>query len=79
MRGIFISQYHFRYYISKSNEVKLTVYTILGQKVATLVNEYQPNGSYEVTFDAGKLASGTYFYKLNVGSFSTSNKMEHVN
>jgi hypothetical protein len=68
-----------RYSISKSSEVKLTIFSILGQEVATIVNKYQHTGSYEVTFDAGKLASGTYFYKLNVGSFSTSNKMEHVN
>ena len=68
-----------RYSISKSSEVKLTIFSILGQEVVTLVNEYQSTGLYEVTFDAGKIASGTYIYKLNVGSFSTSNKMEHVN
>jgi len=64
-----------RYTITKSGDVKLSVYTILGQEVETLVNEYQLSGSYEETFDASKLASGTYIYRLNAGGFSMSNKM----
>jgi gluconolactonase len=64
-----------RYTITKGSEVKLSVYTLLGQEVATLVNEYKPTGSYEETFNAGKLASGTYIYRLDAGSFSVSNKM----
>ncbi len=46
------------------NYTSLRVYDILGKEVATLVNEQKEAGSYEVTFNASKLASGIYFYKL---------------
>jgi len=42
--------------------VILNVYDILGNKVATLVNEFKPAGSYEVEFNASTLSSGVYFY-----------------
>jgi len=44
--------------------VTLKVYDILGNEVATLVYDYKPAGSYEVEFDASKLPSGIYFYRL---------------
>ncbi len=56
------------YSISKSGFVTLTVYDILGRKIQTLMNEFQKQGEYIVTFDANKLSSGFYFYKLKVGS-----------
>jgi hypothetical protein len=46
--------------------VTLKVYDILGSEVATLVNNEEPAGSYEVAFDASRLASGIYFYRLQV-------------
>jgi len=55
--------------------VQLRVYDILGNEVATLVNEQKPAGSYNVTFDASLLSSGTYFYKLQAGSFVETKKM----
>jgi gluconolactonase len=64
-----------RYSLSKSSDVKLSIFSILGQEVATIVNKYQPSGSYEETFNAGKLASGTYIYRLDAGGYSVSNKM----
>ena len=64
-----------RYSISKNSNVKLTIFSIIGQEVETLVNRYQPTGSYEETFNAGKLASGMYIYRLNAGGFSMSKKM----
>ena len=48
--------------------VQLIVYNLLGQKVATLVNEKQIPGRYSVTLDASQLTSGVYFYKLIVKS-----------
>ena len=42
----------------------LKVYDLLGNEVATLVNEYRDAGRYEIIFDASQLASGMYFYKL---------------
>ena len=53
----------------------LKVYDVLGNEVATLVNEERPAGSYEIKFDAGGLSSGIYFYKLIAGSFVESKKM----
>ncbi len=53
----------------------LKVYDVLGNEVATLVNEEKPAGSYEVNFDAEGLSSGIYFYKLQAGSFVETKKM----
>ncbi|MBK6912342.1 MAG: T9SS type A sorting domain-containing protein [Ignavibacteriales bacterium] len=53
----------------------LKVYDVLGREVATLVNEEKPAGSYEVEFDASKLSSGVYYYKLSAGSFVETRKM----
>jgi len=53
----------------------LKVYNILGNEVATLVNEWREAGSYSIEFDASKLSSGTYFYKLTIGNFSEVRKM----
>uniref|UniRef100_UPI0026F26660 reprolysin-like metallopeptidase n=1 Tax=Ignavibacterium album TaxID=591197 RepID=UPI0026F26660 len=46
------------------------IYDILGNEVATLVDEYREAGSYYVEFDASDLPSGIYYYKLTAGSFS---------
>jgi hypothetical protein len=48
---------------------------MLGNEVATLVNEYRNAGSYEVTFDAGNLASGIYLYKLQAVEFVATRKL----
>ncbi len=58
-----------------SGVVKLSVYDMLGQEVAVLVNAPQQPGFHEVTFDGSRLASGTYIYRLVAGSFIQSNKM----
>ncbi len=55
--------------------VSLKVYDVLGNEVATLVNGKKPAGSYEVEFDASKLSSGIYFYRLYAGSFIETKKM----
>ena len=56
--------------------VQLKVYDALGNEIATLVNEEQPAGEYEVEFSAKNVvASGIYFYQLNVGSFTQTKKM----
>ncbi len=53
----------------------MKVYNILGQDVATLVNTQQPAGTYDVTFDASRLATGVYFYRITSGSFVQVKKM----
>lgn len=58
----------------KSN-VSLKVFDVLGRKIVTLVQKEQSAGSYRVQFDASKLSSGIYFYRLQAGSFVNSRKM----
>ena len=60
---------------SQKSNVKLVVYDILGNEVAILVNEIKNSGNYEVNFNANKLASGVYFYKLTAGYFTQTKKM----
>lgn len=55
------------YSLSNSSFVSLTVYDILGREIETLVDEFQKAGTYVAHFDASKLASGIYFYKLQTG------------
>lgn len=68
----------------QSQFVTLKVYNILGNEVATLVNEEKPAGTYEVTFDSHSgesasggrnLPSGIYFYKLQAGNYIQTRKM----
>jgi endonuclease/exonuclease/phosphatase family metal-dependent hydrolase len=58
--------------------VSLKVYNILGNEVATLVNEEKSAGNYEVKFNASTLSSGIYFYRLTIGSFSSAKKMIYL-
>jgi Secretion system C-terminal sorting domain/Right handed beta helix region len=61
--------------LPKALTVNLTVYNILGQRVATLVNEVMPPGVHSVPFDGRNFASGVYFYRLEAGDFLSSRKM----
>jgi len=61
--------------IPSSAFTSLKVYDIIGNEVATLVNEEKTAGNYEVRFNASSLTSGTYFYKLSAGSFTEVKKM----
>ena len=55
--------------------VTLKVYDVLGNDIATLVNEEKPPGEYEIIFNATGLPSGIYFYKIQAGSFTEIRKM----
>ncbi len=55
--------------------VQLNVYDVLGRKVASLVNELQQPGNYQVTFNANNLTSGIYIYQLRAGEFVQSRKL----
>jgi hypothetical protein len=63
------------YALPVSGNVTLKVYNLIGQEVASLVNEFQREGSYDVRFDASKLSSGVYFYSLSAGNFTQVKKM----
>jgi hypothetical protein len=74
-----------KYQVSGISQVSLVVHDVLGNEVATLVNEEKPAGSYEVNFNASPLASGIYYYQLlvsalqnkdgNAGTFAETKKM----
>jgi len=64
-----------KFQISNSNFVSLKVYNLLGQEVATLVEEEMRPGSYDVTWDAGGFASGVYLYRLTAGAFTETRKL----
>ncbi len=64
-----------QYSISSMADVRLEVYNVIGQRVATLVNQQQAPGQYNVSFDASSLASGLYFYRLQSGNQVQTNKM----
>ena len=64
-----------KFSLIETNLTTLTVYDVVGRKVKTLVNERLSQGEYEVVFEAGVLASGTYFYILNSGPHTMKKKM----
>lgn len=55
--------------------IQLRVYDILGNELATLVNEKKPAGYYEIEFIADHLSSGIYFYRLSAGDYTETKKM----
>ncbi len=61
--------------LKTSENVTLNIYNILGQKIATVLNERLNPGSYKATFDATKFPTGIYFYTLKAGSFKETRKM----
>ncbi|KAB2843814.1 MAG: T9SS type A sorting domain-containing protein, partial [Ignavibacterium sp.] len=63
------------YSLAKDELVKISVFNLLGEKVATLVNTNQKAGSYELKFDASLLSSGIYFYSIEAGDFKAVRKM----
>jgi len=63
------------YSISKSSNVVLEVFNVLGQSVAKLVDEHQTPGTYKTTFDASRLSSGVYLYQLTADDFVQTRKM----
>jgi len=63
------------YTIPHSGHVNITVFNMLGQKVAELVNLNQAAGQYSVTWDASGVPSGVYFYQIQSGVFSQTKKM----
>ncbi len=62
------------YSVPAAGKVILKVYDVLGQEQAELVNAHQRAGDYEVTFVAGHLPSGVYFYRIEAGQFTETKK-----
>ncbi|MDZ7288932.1 MAG: T9SS type A sorting domain-containing protein [candidate division KSB1 bacterium] len=63
------------YTVPKTGMIKLEVYNLLGQKVATLVEGIRTAGHYTVTWNATGLTSGMYFYRLEAGGLVQTRKM----
>ncbi len=64
------------YELSIMNDVELSIYNLLGQKVATLVSKWQSAGSYQIEWDGSGFASGVYYYQLRTDAgFIQTKKM----
>ena len=61
--------------LPESADVRLTVFDVLGRQVATLINQPMKAGMHTVSFDAQRLASGVYIYRLEAGSFTMTRNM----
>lgn len=64
-----------QYSLKQYGHVKLTVFNILGQEVASLVNEVKPAGDHRFVWHARGIPSGIYFYRLEAGDFVRTKKM----
>ncbi len=67
-----------QYSIPTQENVVLKIYNMLGQEVATLVNEVQSPGAYHITFDASHLASGLYIYRIQAGEMTKAKRMMFI-
>jgi hypothetical protein len=65
----------FEYGLPKDSYVTIIIYNLLGYQVATLINQYQPAGYHQVSWDAGANSSGIYFYRIQAGDFTKTKKM----
>jgi hypothetical protein len=63
------------YGIPKAEFVTIKIYDILGREIRTLVNKEMNAGYYDIVFDAAKLASGVYFYRIEAGKFTRIKKL----
>jgi hypothetical protein len=63
------------FYLPSKLFASLKVYDILGREVATLVSEELPQGKYSRLWNAAGMSSGVYFYRLQAGTFTETNKL----
>ena len=63
------------YTIPEDGFVKLAIYNMLGEEVATIVNTTQKAGKYDINFNASKLSSGVYVYRLESANFTAAKKL----
>jgi len=63
------------YELPITNDVSLSIYNLLGQRVATLVNKRQQAGFHQVEWDASHFSSGVYYYRIEAGEFRDVKKM----
>jgi hypothetical protein len=63
------------YSLKQREQVKLTVFDVLGREVATLVDGFQNPGKHDITFNAQGLTSGVYYYQLRTVTGTLTKKM----
>jgi hypothetical protein len=63
------------YQLPIGGNVTINIYDVLGNDIATLVDEFKPAGKYETEFNAASLPSGVYFYSLKAGDYIDTKKM----
>ncbi|MCW8848365.1 MAG: T9SS type A sorting domain-containing protein, partial [Melioribacteraceae bacterium] len=63
------------YSIPESGHINLSIYDVLGNEVLNLINEYKTIGNYSISFNAGDLSSGIYFYTIKSGRYMKTKKM----
>jgi hypothetical protein len=66
--------------VASNSPVHITIFNVMGQRIATLVDAHKPPGHYTATWDGRnaqgqRVATGVYFYRLRIGSFSSVKKM----
>ncbi|MCK5086513.1 MAG: T9SS type A sorting domain-containing protein, partial [Melioribacteraceae bacterium] len=61
--------------VKEESNVKLVVFNIFGQVIATLVDEVMDQGAYRVEFDATNLPTGVYLYRIEMGNYHQTMKM----
>ncbi|HUI11410.1 MAG TPA: T9SS type A sorting domain-containing protein [Bacteroidota bacterium] len=61
--------------IPRASQVEMKVFNVLGQEVATIIEGAMTPGSHTVTFDASRLASGVYLYRITAGTYVSTKKM----
>ncbi len=64
-----------KYEVPVGSFISLKVYDLLGNEIATLVNEEKESGNYEINFDASGLSSGIYYYQLQADNFMYTKKL----
>ena len=61
--------------LPKASIVELKIFNLLGQEVATLLNEEKSAGNYKINYNASEVTSGVYFYRIKAGDFVQTQKM----
>ena len=66
------------YALPNESKVKITIYNLLGQEINKIVNSVQQAGIHDVSFNAGNLSSGIYFYTISANSTSDKKDFKEV-
>lgn len=63
------------FWVSEPCRVELTIFNLLGREIAELVNDHHQPGQYQINFNASKLPSGIYFFRIRMGNYNAFKKM----